>query len=623
MLQSENQVPLNMAADELGVDSLVAVDIRSWFLKEVLVDLPVLKILGGASIADMLEYVVENMPPELIPLVDATSTLDITAAQAQVATIGPDVQAPIDVTSTGKHPDSTSSDTSDTQGIKSASASLQRSQSPQLTPDETPLPTPLPGADSYFGEVATKDRVVSRSETMSFGQSRFWFLQHYLEDKTAFNIATMITVKGNFRVNDFRDAVATVAHHHEALRTRFYVDERGQPMQSVLATPTLALNHVNISDQAEARAEFTRMKNHVYDLENGETMQISLYSDRSSATHYLMVGYHHINMDGISLGVLLMDLHKVYRGSRLPPVLQYPDFAVQQRAALESGGMAAEVSFWKNEFATLPPVLPIMPFSMTVSRRALTHYAAHKAEVTVEARVASQIKALAKKCRVTPFHIYLAIFRVLLARLTGVTDVAIGMGDANRTERGTPEAIGMFLNLLPLRFQGAVDTGPTFEKAVQEAKAKVMKALAHSRVPLDVILNELNVPRAPENAPLFQAFIDYRQPLPDRTRMFDCRLVGEEYVRGDTAYDVVADIIDTHSGEALVQVTVPTLLYSASDASVLLTTFMGLLDEFTKTPTVGLADVPLYSKSEVQKALDIGRGLFFPPTFLASGIKVP
>ena len=37
----------------IGIDSLVAVEIRSWFLKELNVDVPVLKIIGGDSIADL------------------------------------------------------------------------------------------------------------------------------------------------------------------------------------------------------------------------------------------------------------------------------------------------------------------------------------------------------------------------------------------------------------------------------------------------------------------------------------------------------------------------------------------------------------------------------------------
>jgi hypothetical protein len=41
-----------VAIIDLGVDSLAAVDIRSWFLKEVGKDMPVLKVLGGASVAN-------------------------------------------------------------------------------------------------------------------------------------------------------------------------------------------------------------------------------------------------------------------------------------------------------------------------------------------------------------------------------------------------------------------------------------------------------------------------------------------------------------------------------------------------------------------------------------------
>lgn len=41
-----------VAIIDLGVDSLAAVEIRTWFLKEVGKDMPVLKVLGGASVAN-------------------------------------------------------------------------------------------------------------------------------------------------------------------------------------------------------------------------------------------------------------------------------------------------------------------------------------------------------------------------------------------------------------------------------------------------------------------------------------------------------------------------------------------------------------------------------------------
>ncbi|QSZ32279.1 hypothetical protein DSL72_001853 [Monilinia vaccinii-corymbosi] len=45
---------------QLGIDSLIAVEIRSWFLKEVGVSLPVLKILGGAAAKDLCELASEE-----------------------------------------------------------------------------------------------------------------------------------------------------------------------------------------------------------------------------------------------------------------------------------------------------------------------------------------------------------------------------------------------------------------------------------------------------------------------------------------------------------------------------------------------------------------------------------
>ena len=52
---------------ELGVDSLLAVDMRSWFSKEFGVDMPVLRLLGGATVAELVEDVINRLNPELVP----------------------------------------------------------------------------------------------------------------------------------------------------------------------------------------------------------------------------------------------------------------------------------------------------------------------------------------------------------------------------------------------------------------------------------------------------------------------------------------------------------------------------------------------------------------------------
>ena len=58
---------------ELGIDSLVAVDLRAWFVTEVGVDMPILKILGGASILELVTDAVGRLPQTLLPVTLAES----------------------------------------------------------------------------------------------------------------------------------------------------------------------------------------------------------------------------------------------------------------------------------------------------------------------------------------------------------------------------------------------------------------------------------------------------------------------------------------------------------------------------------------------------------------------
>ncbi|XWW99229.1 hypothetical protein V2A60_007238 [Cordyceps javanica] len=49
---------------DLGVDSLVAVKMRQWFLKELQVNMPVMKLIGGATISQVIQSVVHQVLPK-------------------------------------------------------------------------------------------------------------------------------------------------------------------------------------------------------------------------------------------------------------------------------------------------------------------------------------------------------------------------------------------------------------------------------------------------------------------------------------------------------------------------------------------------------------------------------
>lgn len=51
---------------DLGVDSLVAVEIRTWFSTELGMDVAVLKILGGSSIRELIDDTISKLASTLL-----------------------------------------------------------------------------------------------------------------------------------------------------------------------------------------------------------------------------------------------------------------------------------------------------------------------------------------------------------------------------------------------------------------------------------------------------------------------------------------------------------------------------------------------------------------------------
>ena len=96
---------MDSRSNDIGLDSLVSVDIRSWFLKNLQVNIPILKIIGYETMTNLVQFSVENIPAELLPKVGADEAEDFTS-------------------------DSSHKDTADSSRISTMPTTPSRSQSP-------------------------------------------------------------------------------------------------------------------------------------------------------------------------------------------------------------------------------------------------------------------------------------------------------------------------------------------------------------------------------------------------------------------------------------------------------------------------------------------------------------
>lgn len=587
---------------------MVANEVRSWFLEELKVDVPFLQVVGGASLVELCQKAQDKLPNGLYAGVvkrnGGSEPQKLSAAQSQ-HNMSKHVKA--QVQAQDKLMDSETSSTADD------STSSPDESSTASTADSSDVDSVKPALAPTSVLSDRVRRKFLKSERISMPQSRFWFLRHLLEDPTTPNVAFLYHVKGNLRIGDLERAIRTVTFRHEALRTCFVEDDNdvGDGYQKVLPRPLIRLERKKIKSTEDVADEYRNVKEHVFDLENGDIMQTVLLT-LSSASHYLMINYHHIVMDGESFNVFISELEKAYQGEPLgPPPRQYPDFSVAQRQAFEQGELREELDYWRGIFPAgeETPVLPLLPMAQTNSRMAMKGFDSHQVASHLNPEVVAQVKSVSKAQRSTPFHLHLAAFKAMLFCLAGdeTKDLTIGIADAARNESGVSSSIGFFLNLLTLRFRRQPDQA--FGDAIVEARNTFYGALGTSRLPFDVLLKEVNVTRSSLHSPFFQAFIDYRQNLQEKHPWGNCQFELQELRPGRTAYDITLDVTDSAT-DTLITFRVQKSLYDLTAANLLLETYMNFLQFVTRDASLPPTTAALFSKPQFDQAVTVGRGEF-------------
>ena len=454
--------------DEMGIDSLLAAEIRGWFSKTLETNVPILKSLSGLSIKDLVKVAVQQLPKRLL----SDTILDLDSEDADRS-----VEAPVALSQSSQD-----TETANNSGL----SAFDTSEASQISSSASE--TTLHGDTSV-----SPPQKFSKLVELSFTQETFWFVWLALKDKSSLNHTALARITGRIRVPDFERAVRSLVRKHEILRTCI-IERNDKPMQAIMREGALQLEIAQIDNEESAfRAVQQLQDHHVYDVAQGQMIRCMLLSI-SPDDHYFFAGLHPLVADGMSFQILLKSIQQLYVGTNHEIAAdshQFSHHAEQQRVDYASGKFSREIQFWKTELSTIPQPLPILTLSKQSSRPDLEKYENLSMSFEQSILLKTKIQAICQRLRVTPFHFYLATFRALLFRFSPINegeDVAIGIGDANRTEDSMMEIIGPLMNQLTLRLRASSST--SFTQLIQQAREKAYAAIAHSRVPFHIVLDE-------------------------------------------------------------------------------------------------------------------------------------
>jgi len=348
---------------------------------------------------------------------------------------------------------------------------------------------------------------------LSFLQSSMWVHQQLEPSSSAYNIILHYRLAISVDLQKFEQSLNAIIARHEVLRTTFPL-VNGHPVQSIAPTLHVPIMLAEVDSDVQGdrlAAGFTKtspVANKTFDLSNGPLVRMMLVK-LDDSDYLMMIAFHHMVCDGSSIPMFISELGIHYNAlvnGIEPPVksvlAQYRDFAHWQGDWLKSASMTEQLSYWRERLADLPAVeLP------TVSPRpAKQTYRGARMRVNVDLDLAGQIKAFCKQEHTTSFVVFLAAFKLLLARYVGQEDIVVGAPVEGRTRPEFEKIIGAFINAVVLRTNLSGD--PTFREAVQKVRETVQGALAHQDVPFDKLVEAMGSKRDPSRTPLFQIFFN-------------------------------------------------------------------------------------------------------------------
>jgi amino acid adenylation domain-containing protein len=436
---------------------------------------------------------------------------------------------------------------------------------------------------------------------VSFAQQRLWFLEQFTPGNVAYNVPLALRLAGPLDAPALEAALNEIVRRHASLRTRFLV-QNGVPVQVVRPELRLSLSPRPGPPPSGGR-EYLADVLTPFDLGRDPLVRARLLR-LAPEEHVLVLVLHHVVTDGWSMGIVREELAALYgafrRGLPSPleePRLQYTDFAAWQRRAIESPELRRQLAYWKERLQGPPPALDL---PADRARPAVRGLGGATALFKVPPAATAALRRLARQEGATLFMTLLAVFDVLLLRVTGQTDVWVGTPIAGRGRVEVERLVGFFLNTLVMRSD--LGGNPSFRELLSRVRADTLGAFANQDVPFERLVDELHLRRDLSRPPLFQAMFTLQNARPGEFRLDGLRVEPIALENPTAKFDL--DLTMLESEEFLYGgLTYSTELFEPATARRLVRQLNRLLAAVAADPDRRIEELPLFGERERRRLL--------------------
>ncbi|MCU0288682.1 MAG: amino acid adenylation domain-containing protein, partial [Acidobacteria bacterium] len=433
---------------------------------------------------------------------------------------------------------------------------------------------------------------------LSSAQKRLYFLQQKDSDSIGYNILTSVVLEGSIDIPLLEDTFRKLIKRHESLRTSFDVvnDEIVQRISENVEFKIEYYDNENIS----VHDNFVR----AFDLSKAPLMRIGLFRLEAQA-HLLLTDLHHIISDGVSHAILKEDFEILYNGDSLPALqLHYKDYSEWQNDEKQKQIVSKQKTFWLNN---LSGNISILQLPIDYPRPIIQNFEGDSITFKLGNVEVERLNKLCKDHEVTLYMVLLAIFNILMAKLSNHDEILLGTPVAGRRHVDLERIIGMFVNTLALK--NYPNAEKTFTDFLKEVKENTIQAFENQDFQFEELVELLAVKRDNSRNPIFDvAFVlqninTQMKGTPGKViSNISMRMQPHLHTKSIAKFDLTLTALEITGGINF-SLTYCIRLFKKETIQRMIDYFQKIIQDVLKTPNILLAKIEILSEKEKKRLL--------------------
>ncbi|GAE32619.1 long-chain-fatty-acid-CoA ligase [Halalkalibacter hemicellulosilyticusJCM 9152] len=343
----------------------------------------------------------------------------------------------------------------------------------------TLIPIPLTNEKDYY--------------PMSPQQSRMYMQQEMHPNLTNYNVKMIIDVKSEINVSRLENSLKELINRHESLRTSFLYQE-GKIVQKINKEVELEI------ETYEGEGLNGIPTSRPFDLSVAPLIRVGLVNQNN--IQKIILEFHHIIVDGISVKILLQELEELYEGKELPSVqLQYKDYSEWLNNDRSHKIIESQSGYWLETFKEDVQTLNLP----TDRKKNNDDLSSATYNFSIGTKQTSLVRDLANQEDATLFQVLLTIYNIFLMKITNQEDITVGTPVSGRNYPGLEKTVGMFVNTLCLR--NYPQQNLKFSDFLNQVKERMVSAFDNQDYPFESLVQHVVNERKYNENPLFNTMI--------------------------------------------------------------------------------------------------------------------